>query len=89
VKSVYQASQHLKEIVKRFDPLGEQNDAHEFLTFLLDKVNEEAVKVNLENKSDSNEKTSKKKDKDKDEDEDGEWEEVNYLLFRLKKEGRE
>ncbi len=76
MKSVYQASQHLKEIVKRFDPLGEQNDAHEFLTFLLDKVNEDAVKVNLEHKSDCSEKASKKKD------EDGEWEEVYYHLFR-------
>ena len=73
----------MKEIVKRFDPQGEQNDAHEFLTFLLDKVNEDAVKVNLENKSNHNEKESKKTDYE------GEWEEVNYILVRLKKEERE
>ena len=81
VKSLHNASNHLKEIVRTFDPQGNQNDAHEFLTFLLDKLNEEASKMNFNIKL-SNKVVRKEVDTNADE---GEWEEVLYLLNKVKK----
>ena len=84
VKSLHNASSHLKEIVRTFDPQGNQNDAHEFLTFLLDKLNEEASKMNFNIKL-SNKVIRKEVDTNADE---GEWEEVLYFLNKVKKGGK-
>jgi len=35
----------MKEIINIFDPQRLQNDVHEFLIFVLDRLNEEAAKV--------------------------------------------
>ena len=78
----------MKEIVKKFDPQCIQNDAHEFLTFLLDNVNEEYSKINLNEKKNS-EIVKKIKDEDDDKDVDDGWEEVNsYYKKKVKKGGK-
>jgi len=86
-KNTSLASNYLQDIVYKFDITGSQNDAHEFLVFLLDKLNIELL--NIENKykiiNNSNETNNnninkekeepKEEPKDDDEEED-EWEEV-------------
>jgi ubiquitin C-terminal hydrolase len=81
-KNTSLASNYLKEIVYKFDSSGSQNDAHEFLVFLLDRLNIELL--NIENKykiiNDTNDLNNISKDnidekKISNEDE-GEWEEV-------------
>ena len=47
-KNTSLASNYLNEIVNKFDSSGSQNDAHEFLVFLLDRLNIELL--NIENK---------------------------------------
>ena len=83
-KNTSLASNYLKEIVYKFDSTGSQNDAHEFLVFLLDRLNIELL--NIENKykiiNDTNDLNNISKDNIKvDEkkisnDDEGEWEEV-------------
>ena len=83
-KNTSLASNYLKEIVYKFDSSGSQNDAHEFLVFLLDRLNIELL--NIENKykiiNDTNDLNNISKDNIKvDEkkisnDDEGEWEEV-------------
>ena len=86
-KNTSLASNYLQDIVYKFDITGSQNDAHEFLVFLLDRLNIELL--NIENKykiiNNSNETNNnninkekeepKEEPKDDDEEED-EWEEV-------------
>ena len=83
-KNTSLASNYLKEIVYKFDSSGSQNDAHEFLVFLLDRLNIELL--NIENKykiiNDTNDlnnisKNNIKVDEKKiSNDDEGEWEEV-------------
>ena len=83
-KNTSLASNYLKEIVYKFDSSGSQNDAHEFLVFLLDRLNIELL--NIENKykiiNDTNDLNNISKDNIKVEekkisnDDEGEWEEV-------------
>ena len=83
-KNTSLASNYLNEIVGKFDSSGSQNDAHEFLVFLLDRLNIELL--NIENKykiiNDTNDLNNISKDNIKvDEkkisnDDEGEWEEV-------------
>ena len=47
-KNTSLASNYLKEIVDKFDSSGSQNDAHEFLVYILDRLNIELL--NIENK---------------------------------------
>jgi ubiquitin C-terminal hydrolase len=84
-KNTSLATNYLKDIVYKFDMSGSQNDAHEFLVFLLDRLNIELL--NIENKFQINNSTSdtnehninieKEEPKEnKIEDEEDEWEEV-------------
>ena len=80
-KNTSLASNYLKEIVNKFDRSGSQNDAHEFLVFLLDQLNIELLKI--ENKYKINNDLNNDNNKDKDIDnnkninnDEGEWEEV-------------
>ena len=66
-KNTSLASNYLKEIVKKFDNSGNQNDAHEFLFFLLNSLNLELIKIET--------KYNLIKEEKKD-NEDEEWEEV-------------
>jgi ubiquitin C-terminal hydrolase len=43
VKNTSLASTHVKAIVNMFDSSGEQNDAHEFMVFLFDRLNDEML----------------------------------------------
>ena len=83
-KNTSLASNYLKEIVYKFDSSGSQNDAHEFLVFLLDRLNIELLIIenkykiindtnDLNNISKDNIKVDEKKISNDDE---GEWEEV-------------
>ena len=79
-KNTSLASNYLKEIVNKFDTSGSQNDAHEFLVFVLDQLNTELI--NIENKykiinniNEINNNNNLKEDIKISEDE-GEWEEV-------------
>ena len=83
-KNTTLASNYLKEIVNRFDTSGSQNDAHEFLVFLLDQLNIELLKIEtkyiINNNSDNNNLNNNQNNinnniNDKNNDE-GEWEEV-------------
>ena len=81
-KNTSLASNYLKEIVNRFDVSGSQNDAHEFLVFLLDRLNIELIKIEEKYKI-TNNKTEKNTINDKNQnqniindDDEGEWEEV-------------
>ena len=73
-KNTSLASNYLREIVNKFDTSGSQNDAHEFLVFLLNQLNTELIKIekkyNIKNNLDTN-----SADKTND-DGEGEWEEV-------------
>jgi ubiquitin C-terminal hydrolase len=59
VKNTSLASGQIKLLVNMFDSSGEQNDAHEFLVFIFDKLNDEILKIsnylnvdlNINNKS--------------------------------------
>ena len=84
-KNTSLATNYLKDIVYKFDMSGSQNDAHEFLVFLLDRLNIELL--NIENKFQINNNTSdtnehninieKEEPKEnKIQDEEDEWEEV-------------
>ena len=82
-KNTSLASNYLKEIVYKFDSSGSQNDAHEFLVFLLDRLNIELL--NIENKykiinAHTNDLNNISKDnideKKISNDDEGEWEEV-------------
>ena len=84
-KNTSLATNYLKDIVYKFDMSGSQNDAHEFLVFLLDRLNIELL--NIENKFQINNNTrdtnehniniEKEEPKEnKIEDEEDEWEEV-------------
>ena len=84
-KNTSLASNYLKEIVNKFDSSGNQNDAHEFLVFLLDRLNNELL--NIENKykiindtkdMNNNLETDniKEEPKESQNDDEGEWEEV-------------
>jgi len=84
-KNTSLATNYLKDIVYKFDMSGSQNDAHEFLVFLLDRLNIELL--NIENKFQINNNTSDTNEhniniekeepkKNKIEDEEDEWEEV-------------
>lgn len=90
VKNTSLASNHIKLIVNMFDFSGEQNDAHEFLVFIFDKLNEEILKlskiVNLSNTLDEKDMAdnTKSKTKSKTLDEESEWEEVKKGGKRMK-----
>ena len=84
-KNTSLATNYLKDIVYKFDMSGSQNDAHEFLVFLLDRLNIELL--NIENKFQINNNTSNTNEhniniekeepkENKIEDEEDEWEEV-------------
>ena len=86
-KNTSLASNYLQDIVYKFDITGSQNDAHEFLVFLLDRLNIELL--NIENKykiiNNSNEMNNNNINKEKeepkeepkyDDEEEDEWEEV-------------
>ena len=71
----------LKEIVYRFDQTGNQNDAHEFLVFLLDNLNLEMIKIESKYKDLFNNKNNLLSNNNNDE---GEWEEVKKGGKRMK-----
>ena len=71
LKNTSLASNYLKEIVNKFDSSGSQNDAHEFLVFLLEQLNEELLRIGVKYKISDN----KNKITDFNNDEGG-WEEV-------------
>ena len=76
-KNTSLASNYLQEIVSMFDISGSQNDAHEFLVFLLDKLNIELIKIEekykITNNTNNNDKNS---NNDINNNDEGEWEEV-------------
>ena len=76
-KNTSLASNYLQEIVSTFDISGSQNDAHEFLVFLLDKLNIELIKIEekykITNNTNNNDKNS---NNDINNNDEGEWEEV-------------
>lgn len=55
-KNSYGAAKHLQILSLLFDPFGKQNDAHEFLVYVLNKAHEECLNFNSNYKknSDSN-----------------------------------
>ena len=81
-KNTSLASNYLQDIVYKFDVSGSQNDAHEFLVFLLDRLNIELL--NIENKykiiNNSNEINENsiniEKEEPKEDEGEDEWEEV-------------
>ena len=87
-KNTSLASNYLNEIVNKFDSSGSQNDAHEFLVFILDRLNNELLNIenkykiiNNSNDLNNNDNINKKDiiNEDKKEilnEEEGEWEEV-------------
>ena len=79
LKNTTLASNYLKEIVNKFDSSGSQNDAHEFLVFLLEQLNNEILKIESKYKinNDINKDNDNKDNKINNENnEEGEWEEV-------------
>ena len=76
-KNTSLASNYLQEIVGMFDISGSQNDAHEFLVFLLDRLNIELIKIEekykITNNTNNNDKNS---NNDINNNDEGEWEEV-------------
>jgi ubiquitin carboxyl-terminal hydrolase 10 len=71
------ASNHIKIITNFFDSSGEQNDAHEFLVFLFERLNDELLKLG---------KICKKEQAKNDETE---WEEVKKGGKRMKQTNTE
>lgn len=57
-KNTTLASNFLRQIVSKFDISGSQNDAHEFLVYVLDSLNEEMLNIeniyNIKNSSNNN-----------------------------------
>ena len=81
-KNTSLASNYLQDIVYKFDVSGSQNDAHEFLVFLLDRLNIELLNIenkykiiNNSNEINENSINIEKEEQKEDEGED-EWEEV-------------
>ena len=77
-KNTSLASNYLNEIVGKFDSSGSQNDAHEFLVFILDRLNIELLNIENKYKIINNIGNNIKEDQNNSENEDdeGEWEEV-------------
>ena len=84
-KNTSLASNYLQDIVYKFDTTGSQNDAHEFLVFLLDRLNIELLNIenkykiiNNSNEMNNNLNTEKEEQKEEpqDDEEEDEWEEV-------------
>ena len=78
-KNTSLASNYLKEIVSKFDISGSQNDAHEFLVFLLDQLNIELLKIETKYKINNNsndDNTNNDNKINEKNNEEGEWEEV-------------
>lgn len=81
IKNTSMASKLLQEIIHRFDKLGEQNDAHEFLVFLLDNLNQEMIRLESKYKVGNYNKIKEVPSK---KDDEGEWEEVKKGNKRMK-----
>ena len=82
-KNTSLASNYLQDIVYKFDITGSQNDAHEFLVFLLDRLNIELLNIEnkykiINNSNENNINTEKEEPKEepKDDEKEDEWEEV-------------
>ena len=76
-KNTSLASNYLNEIVGKFDSSGSQNDAHEFLVFVLDRLNIELLNIENKYKIINNIKNDIKEEQNIYQEEDeGEWEEV-------------
>ncbi len=82
-KNTSLASNYLQDIVYKFDITGSQNDAHEFLVFLLDRLNIELLNIEnkykiINNSNENNINTDKEEPKEepKDDEKEDEWEEV-------------
>ena len=76
-KNTSLASNYLQEIVSMFDISGSQNDAHEFLVFLLDRLNIELIKIEEKYKITNNTNNNgKNSNNDINNNDEGEWEEV-------------
>jgi ubiquitin C-terminal hydrolase len=82
-KNTSLASNYLQDIVYKFDITGSQNDAHEFLVFLLDRLNIELLNIEnkykiINNSNENNINTEKEepKEESKDDEKEDEWEEV-------------
>jgi ubiquitin C-terminal hydrolase len=76
-KNTSLASNYLNEIVGKFDSSGSQNDAHEFLVFVLDRLNIELLNIENKYKIINNIKNDIKEEQNISQEEDeGEWEEV-------------
>ena len=75
-KNTSLASNYLKEIVNKFDSSGSQNDAHEFLVFILDQLNTELIGVENKYKINNNLNDNNLKEDVKKSEDDEEWEEV-------------
>ena len=81
-KNTSLASNYLQDIVYKFDVSGSQNDAHEFLVFLLDRLNIELLNIEnkykiINNSSEINENSiNTEKEEPKEDEGEDEWEEV-------------
>ena len=78
-KNTSLASNYLKEIINKFDTSGSQNDAHEFLVFLLDQLNLELIKIETKYKINNNLNDNSNKNNNlnnENNNDEGEWEEV-------------
>ena len=82
-KNTSLASNYLQDIVYKFDITGSQNDAHEFLVFLLDRLNIELLNIenkykiiNNSNENKINTENEEPKEEPKDDEKEDEWEEV-------------
>ena len=78
-KNTSLASNYLKEIINKFDTSGSQNDAHEFLVFLLDQLNLELIKIETKHKINNNLNDNSNKNNNlnnENNNDEGEWEEV-------------
>ena len=75
-KNTSLASNYLKEIVNKFDSSGSQNDAHEFLVFILDQLNTELINIENKYKINNNLNDNNLKEDVKKSEDDEEWEEV-------------
>ena len=77
MKNTSLASSHINAIVNIFDYTGEQNDAHEFMVFLFDKLNDEILSM-------SSKYPFIKQDEDSTKNDETEWEEVKKGGKRMK-----
>ncbi len=62
-KNTSLASNYLRQIVSKFDKTGSQNDAHEFLVYVLDTLNEEMLNIESNYKINNNNNSNKEEDK--------------------------